>query len=159
MGGKALEPGEALHRVFDDEDGTAGLDDSGYILEIHATTGEVSKCTAGASGVPYGIAFMDTLNPLYDGTTKYSQYLEDPELAVIYDGVIDVRVSPNAARTKAIDFGSEIALSPSEDGECEAATESTPGPVIGTAEEALAVTADPTDGDQKILVRVRIPYK
>lgn len=151
MGGHAKLPGEGIKRVFTDAAGNAGLDDSGYVVKISA--GLLSKCAN--AEVPYGIASTDTKNVLYDGTSKFTQYLINPEINVIFDGIIDVKVAAAGARTTAIAIGDKVEVAAGG-----VIIHDTDGAsvVIGTAEEALGDTVEPTDGDQKILVRVHIPF-
>jgi len=106
MGGKAREVGEPITRVFDDAAGTAGLDAPGYVLQI-STAAEVTKSASGAAA--YAVAYMDTKNPLYDGTSTYTEYLVDPETACIREGTVEVFLDANASRSTDIHVGDIVA--------------------------------------------------
>ena len=171
MGGLTKEVGEPSYRVFDDAAGNAGLDKAGYTLQISATE-ELTKGAAGAA--VYGVAYMNTKNPLYMGdTTLFTEYLVDPELAVIHEGTVDVQVEGNAVRSTAIHVGDIVAQGPTTAGKIAHIEDNTAqgtasgtfnhanhmammSEVVGISEEQLAATADPADGSGCISVRLMI---
>jgi hypothetical protein len=167
MGGKAREVGEPITRVFDDSDGSGGLDKPGYVLQI-STSAECTKSASGAAA--YGVAYMDTLDPHYDGRIFTTEYLVDPEIAVVREGTVNVQLVGNAYRSTAIHVGDLIAVSPATAGtvahwEDNVAQGTANGSftlanwmaarseIVGIAEEACAADAD-TD-DDTLLVRLQ----
>ena len=170
MGGLLAEVGTPITRVFNDTGaGATGLDDSGYVLKLGASA-VVLKATAGTAA--YGIAYVDTKNVLYDGTTKYTAYEVTPEIAVIREGEADVRVELHGNRTTAIDVGDIVAVAPTTAGTVAHWEDNTAqgtafgaftlanwmaarSEIVGISEEYLVDTADPADGSNKIHVRLQ----
>jgi len=175
MGGKAAEPGEGFIGVFSDSSGDSGLDDSGYVLTYNTTSGEYEKATAGTDPVA-GVAATDTVNPLWPGghPSKFTEYLVDPEIWILTEGTVDVRVDSAASRSTDIKKHDIVALSENTDGvvvhwkdnnACASAFSSAVTSanlaeaweqIVGIAMEDLSASSEPSDGDSKILVNLRI---
>lgn len=181
MGGKAAEPGEGFRAVFNDASGNAGLDDSGYVLTYGTTRTEVEKATAGTDAV-MGVAGVDTVNPLWPGgpgpasQSKFTEYLADPQLWVLTEGTVDVRVTATGNRSTDIDPGDLIALAETTDGTVAQWTDNTAvslmfhttagshltyfaegwEQIVGIAREELDADSNPSDGDSKLLVELRL---
>lgn len=169
MGGKAREVGEPITRVFDDADGDAGLNDSGYCLKI-STSAEVTKSASGSA--VYAVAYTDTRDPLYDGVNFTTTYWKDPEIACIREGTVPVRVDPPGGRSTAIHVGDILALGAVDGAVChweDNAAQDTANSgftlanwmaarseIVGIAEEALAADSNPSDGSRKILCRLTL---
>ena len=170
MGGLLTEVGTPIKRVFNDAGaGATGLDDSGYVLKLGASA-VVLKATAGTAA--YGIAYVDTKNVLYDGSTKYTAYEVTPSIAVIREGEADVKVPVHSERTTTIHVGDIVAVAPTTAGtvvhwEDNTAQGTANGAftlanwmaarseIVGIAEEELGDAADPADGSLKIHVRLQ----
>ncbi len=171
MAGLLDEVGVPISRVFDDSAGTGGLDTAGYCLKISATA-ELTKSAAGSAA--YGFAYTNTKNVLYLGDTAlYTQYLIDPEMAVIREGEIDAELEAHGNRTTDIHVGDVVAVAPStagtiahwEDNTAQGTAQGSftlanwmaaRSEIVGIAEEACLASADPTDGDGKLHIRVQI---
>jgi len=172
MGGKAREVGEPITRDFSDASGTAGLNRSGYVLQISAAAAPVVTASASGASV-YAVAYTDTMDPLYDGVNFTVQYLVNPEIACVREGVVEVQVVALAHRTTNIHVGDLIAVSPATAGTCAhwednvaqgvanatfnlANWMAARSEIVGVSEEYLAAASDPADGSHAILVRLMI---
>jgi len=179
LGGKAAEAGEGWFGTFSDASGNAGLDDSGYVLTYNTSTAKLEKATKGTDPV-CGVNAINTVNPLWPGgwpgeiTSKFTQYLVDPKISVLDDGVVDVRVDSATNRATDIKIGDLLALSESTDGVVVQWTDNVPcnsifkvtvtatllaeawEQIVGIAREDLAQTANPADGESKILTKLTI---
>ena len=152
----SLKPGEFEHRITEE-----ALDADGYVLSaetgLTTTDGNVKKATS-TYYVPFGVNIMSSDDPTNPGTA-----IADIEIAIAHDGIRDVQLAAAASRTTSIVVGDLLAVY--DAGKVahvtDCAVTSLLGTVnaatvlkalhciVGTAEEAVLETVDPSDGKIK----------